>query len=33
MPIIHTSTLPEGAEFSAKKARRAINFIEKMTVH
>lgn len=33
MPIIHTSTLPEGAEFSAKKARKAINFIEKMTVH
>lgn len=33
MPIIHTSTLPEGAEFSAKRAKRAINFIEKMTVH
>lgn len=33
MPIIHTSTLPEGAEFSAKRARKAINFIEKMTVH
>jgi phage terminase large subunit-like protein len=33
MPIIHTSTLPKGAEFSAKKARRVINFIEKMTVH
>lgn len=33
MPIIHTSTLPDGAEFSAKRARKAINFIEKMTVH
>lgn len=33
MPIVHTSTLPEGAEFSAKRARKAINFIEKMTVH
>lgn len=33
MPIIHTSTLPVGAEFSAKRARKAINFIERMTVH
>lgn len=33
MPIIHTSTLPEGSQFSAKRARKAINFIEKMTVH
>jgi phage terminase large subunit-like protein len=33
MPVVHTSTLPEGAEFSAKRARKAINFIEKMTVH
>jgi phage terminase large subunit-like protein len=33
LPIVHTSTLPSGAEFSAKRARRAINFIEKMTVH
>lgn len=33
MPIIHTSTLPQGSEFSSKRARRAINFIEKMTVH
>jgi phage terminase large subunit-like protein len=33
MPIIHTSTLPEGAEFSAKRAKRVINFIEKMVVH
>lgn len=33
MPIVHTSTLPQGAEFSAKKAKKAINFIEKMTVH
>lgn len=33
MPIIHTSTLPTGGEFSAKRAKRAINFIERMTVH
>lgn len=33
MPVIHTSVLPEGSEFSTKKARRAVNFIEKMTVH
>lgn len=33
MPIIHTATLPAGAEFSAKRAKRAINFIERMTVH
>jgi hypothetical protein len=33
MPIVHTSTLPEGAEFSAKRAKKAINFIERMTVH
>lgn len=33
MPIIHTSALPEGGEFSAKRARKVINFIEKMTVH
>lgn len=33
MPIVHTSTLPKGGEFSAKRARRAINFIERMTVH
>lgn len=33
MPIIHTSALPPDSEFSAKKAKRAVNFIEKMTVH
>jgi phage terminase large subunit-like protein len=33
MPIIHTSALPEGGEFSAKRAKKAINFIERMTVH
>jgi hypothetical protein len=33
MPIVHTAKLPEGAEFSAKRAKKAINFIEKMTVH
>lgn len=33
MPIVHTSALPNGAEFSVKKAKRAINFIERMTVH
>ncbi len=33
MPIVHTSTPPKGAEFSAKRARRVINFIERMTVH
>lgn len=33
MPIIHTSALPPNSEFSAKKAKRAVNFIEKMTVH
>jgi len=33
MPIVHTSTLPAGAEFSAKRAKKAINFIERMTVH
>lgn len=33
MPIVHTSTLPPGAEFSAKRAKRAVDFIEKATVH
>jgi len=33
VPIVHTSALPDGADFSVKKAKRAINFIEKMTVH
>ncbi len=33
MPIVKTSTLPAGYEFSAKRAKKAINFIEKMTVH
>lgn len=33
MPVSHTATLPTGAEFSAKRAKKAIGFIEKMTVH
>lgn len=33
MPIMHTSTLPTGAEFSRQKAMRAIKFIEKASVH
>lgn len=33
MPIVHTSTLPTGAEFSRQRALKAINFIEKATVH
>jgi phage terminase large subunit-like protein len=33
VPIVHTSTLPTGAEFSRKRALKAINFIEKTTVH
>jgi hypothetical protein len=33
MPRAQTSTLPTGAEFSAKRAKKAITFIEKMTVH
>lgn len=33
MPIIHTSTLPDGAEFSYKRAKRVTSFIEKMVVH
>jgi phage terminase large subunit-like protein len=33
MPIIHTSRLPENAQFSAKRANRVINFVEKMCVH
>ena len=33
MPLIHTETLPPGALFSPKRARRAQAFIEKLTVH
>jgi phage terminase large subunit-like protein len=33
MPLLHTSTLPNGAKFSAKRAAKAVNFIEKATVH
>lgn len=33
MPILQTSVLPTGAEFSAKRAMKVINFIEKTTVH
>jgi phage terminase large subunit-like protein len=33
MPLLHTSTLPEGSKFSAKRAARAVRFIEKATVH
>ena len=33
MPIVHTSTLPDGSQFSSKRALRAINFIERATVH
>ena len=33
MPLLHTETLPAGAMFSAKRAERAVRFIEKITVH
>ena len=33
MPIVHTSTLPDGAQFSRTRALKAIDFIEKATVH
>lgn len=33
MPLMHTSTLPDGAKFSMKRAARAVRFIEKATVH
>lgn len=33
MPIVHTSTLPTGSEFSRKRAAKAIRFIEKACVH
>lgn len=33
MPLVHTTELPEGAKFSAKRAQRAIDFIEKFCVH
>lgn len=33
MPIMHTSTLPEGAKFSRSRANKAVNFIERATVH
>jgi phage terminase large subunit-like protein len=33
LPIVHTSTLPDGSQFSSKRAMRAINFIERATVH
>lgn len=33
MPIAQNSTLPTGAEFSAKRAQKAIKFIEKACVH
>lgn len=33
MPLLHTSTLPEGAKYSAKRADRAVRFIERATVH
>jgi hypothetical protein len=33
MPLLHTSTLPDGAKFSPKRAAKAVRFIEKATVH
>jgi phage terminase large subunit-like protein len=33
LPRAHTSTLPTSAEFSAKRANKAIKFIERATVH
>lgn len=33
MPIVHSSVLPAGAEFSKARALKAINFIEKACVH
>lgn len=33
MPRAHTSALPTGSEFSAKRANKAIKFIERATVH
>lgn len=33
MPLLHTSTLPDGAQFSPKRAAKAVRFIERATVH
>lgn len=33
MPVINTTRLPDGAKYSAKRANRAVNFIERCTVH
>lgn len=33
MPLLHTSSLPDGAKFSPKRAARAVRFIERATVH
>lgn len=33
MPIVQTTRIPEGSRFNAKKAKRVIAFLERMTVH
>lgn len=33
MPLLHTSSLPDGAKFSQKRADKAVRFIERAAVH